>query len=55
MGSAYSTCGRNVKFHAKLKSEILKGYRPFRRPRRRWENNIRMDLKEIYWRARRLV
>jgi hypothetical protein len=24
-----------------------KGKRPLERPRRRWENNIRMDLKEI--------
>jgi hypothetical protein len=23
--------------------------RPFGRPRRRWENNIRMDLREIGW------
>ena len=23
------------------------GKRPLRRPRRRWKNNIRMDLKEI--------
>jgi hypothetical protein len=23
------------------------GKRPLRRPRRRWEDNIRMDLKEI--------
>jgi len=25
------------------------GKRPLRRPRRRWENNIRMDLKKIVW------
>jgi hypothetical protein len=25
------------------------GKRPFRRPRHRWEDNIRMDLKEIGW------
>jgi len=25
------------------------GKRPLRRPRRRWEDNIRMDLKEIGW------
>jgi hypothetical protein len=23
--------------------------RPFRRPRHRWENNIRTDLSEIWW------
>jgi hypothetical protein len=25
------------------------GKRPLRRPRRRWENGIRMDLREIGW------
>jgi hypothetical protein len=25
------------------------GKGPFRRPRRRWENNINMDIKEIGW------
>jgi hypothetical protein len=25
------------------------GMRPLQRPRRRWEDNIRMDLKEIVW------
>jgi hypothetical protein len=25
------------------------GKRPLRRPRRRWEDNIRMDLREIGW------
>jgi hypothetical protein len=28
---------------------ILEGERPLERPRRRWENNIRMDLREIGW------
>jgi hypothetical protein len=27
----------------------LEGKRPFGRPRRRWEDNIRMDLREIEW------
>jgi hypothetical protein len=26
-----------------------KGKRPLRRPRRRWETGIRMDLREIGW------
>jgi hypothetical protein len=26
---------------------IPEGKRPLRRPRRRWENNIRMDLQEV--------
>jgi hypothetical protein len=25
------------------------GKRPLRRPRRRWVNNIKMDLREIGW------
>jgi len=25
----------------------LEGKRPFRRPRRRWQNNIKMDLREM--------
>jgi hypothetical protein len=25
------------------------GKRPLGRPRRRWENNIKMDLKEVRW------
>jgi hypothetical protein len=29
------------------------GRRPLRRPRRRWEDNIKMDLREFGW-ARRL-
>jgi len=27
----------------------LMGKRPLGRPRRRWENNIKMDLKEVSW------
>jgi hypothetical protein len=27
----------------------LKGKRPLGRPRRRWKNNIKMDLREIGW------
>jgi hypothetical protein len=27
------------------------GKRPFGRPRRRWEANIRMDLREIVWKG----
>jgi hypothetical protein len=26
-----------------------RGKRPLERPRRRWENNIKMDLREIGW------
>jgi hypothetical protein len=27
------------------------GKRPFGRPRRRWEHNIKMDLQEVVWAA----
>jgi hypothetical protein len=27
----------------------LEGKRPLGRPRRRWEDNIKMDLREIVW------
>jgi hypothetical protein len=29
----------------------LEGRRPFGRPRRRWENNIKIDLQEVGWEA----
>jgi hypothetical protein len=29
--------------------EKHEGKRPFGRPRRRWEDNIRMDLREVQW------
>jgi len=38
MGNAYSAL--NGKFEGK---------RPFERPRRRWENIIRMDVRKIGW------
>jgi hypothetical protein len=38
--------GRNVYTYLVGKSE---GKRPLERPRRRWENRIKMDLMEIGW------
>jgi hypothetical protein len=29
--------------------EIREGRRPLGRPRRRWEDNIKMDLQEVGW------
>jgi hypothetical protein len=29
--------------------ERLEGRRPLGRPRRRWEDNIKMDLQEVGW------
>ena len=34
-------------FHHKILTGKPTGKRPFGRPRRRWEDNIRMDLEEI--------
>jgi hypothetical protein len=37
-------------FHGPILSyRILLGKRPLRRPRRRWVDNIKMDLREIGW------
>ena len=30
-------------------SEKLEGKRPLGRPTRRWEDNIKMDLREVVW------
>jgi hypothetical protein len=34
---------------AKLTTEINQGKRPLGRPRRRWVDNIKMDLRDIEW------
>jgi hypothetical protein len=34
--------------------EKPEGRRPLGRPRRRWEDNIKMDLREVGWGGRRL-
>jgi hypothetical protein len=48
MGRACSTNGEE-----RIAYRILvgnkEGKRPFRRPRRRWVKNIKMDLREIGW------
>jgi hypothetical protein len=40
--------GETVKAYRILMGEP-EGKRPLGRPRRRWEDNIRMDLREIKW------
>jgi hypothetical protein len=40
--------GRRV-MHVKILVGKPEGKRPTGRPRRRWENNITMDLREIRW------
>jgi hypothetical protein len=44
MGRAYSTNGEKRILVGKPERK-----RPLGRPRRRWEDNIRMDLREIGW------
>jgi hypothetical protein len=41
---------KNSKRNAyKILMRIQEGKRPLGRPRRRWEDNIKMDLREIGW------
>jgi hypothetical protein len=48
MGRARSTNGKKRNLYRKLvaKSE---GKRPLERPRRRWVDNIKIDLREMEW------
>jgi hypothetical protein len=45
MGGAYSTIGEREGVYRVVMVKP-KGKRPLGRPRRRWEDNIKMDLKE---------
>jgi len=46
MGGACGTYGEGRGVHRFLVGK-LEGKRPFGRPRCRWENNIKMDLREV--------
>jgi hypothetical protein len=46
IGGSCSTNGRSAKCMHDLVGKA-EGKRPMRRSKRRWENNIRMDLREI--------
>jgi hypothetical protein len=46
MGRACSTNGEKMNAYRMLEGE-LEGKRPLGRPRRRWKDNIKMDLEEI--------
>jgi hypothetical protein len=48
MGRAYSTHGEKLNAYRILVGEP-EGKRPQRRPRRRWVDNIKIDLSEIEW------
>ena len=46
MGRACSAYGEDREVHRVLVGKP-EGKRPLRRPRRRWEDNIKMDLQEV--------
>jgi hypothetical protein len=48
MGRAYSTNGDKGNTY-RILVEMPEGKRQLGRPRRRWVNNIKMDLREIGW------
>jgi hypothetical protein len=48
LGGACGTHGRGQKIYDVLATKP-EGKRPLGRPRRRWEDGIRMDLGEIGW------
>jgi hypothetical protein len=41
--------GNYVFFYASLMVRKSEGKKPLRRPRFRWEDNIRMEIREIGW------
>jgi hypothetical protein len=51
MGRACSTNGETRNPYRNLVGKP-EGKRPLRRPRRRWDDNIRRDLREIEWGGR---
>jgi hypothetical protein len=48
MGRACSTSGEKRNAYSILVGK-LEGWSPLERPRRRWVNNIKIDLREIGW------
>jgi hypothetical protein len=49
MGRACSTNGGNKRNAYRISVGKPEGRRPLGRPRRRWMDNIKMDLREIGW------
>jgi hypothetical protein len=54
MGRARSTNGEKKNVY-RISVGKPEGKRPLRRPRRRWVDNIKMDLREIEWGSIELV
>jgi hypothetical protein len=50
MGGACSTYGKSIGAYRVLVGKP-EGRRPLERPRLRWEDNIKMDLREVEWGA----
>ena len=48
MGGACSACGEKREVYRILVGKP-EGRRPFGRPKRRWEDNIKMDLQEVWY------
>jgi hypothetical protein len=45
----HAACMEAIRNAYNVLVEKLKGKRPLGRPRNRWEDNIRTDLREIWW------
>jgi hypothetical protein len=50
MGGSASTCGGSRGAYRVLEGKP-EARRPLGRPRHRWEDNIKMNLREVGWRA----
>jgi hypothetical protein len=48
MGEAHSTNGGKMNAYRILVGKT-EGKRPFKKPRRKWVDNIKMDLRETGW------
>lgn len=47
MGRSCGTCGREDECIKTILVVEIQGQKPLRRPRNRWENNIKFDFREV--------